>query len=128
SVSFSGSAADPTVTIDGSGFGSLPAAGVVSPAGFTGTDYGNSLWIYDSTGVWNAGNSNPQFDYIGLLVSTYTDSEIVYTFGSAYPTYGSLNQGDACTVTVLDATYSCNVNYNATPLPAALPLFATGLG
>jgi hypothetical protein len=64
-----------------------------------------------------------------LLVSTYTDTEIVYTFGSDYSFY-ALNEGDSFTVHVAGATYSGDVTYNvaATPLPATLPLFASGLG
>ena len=61
-------------------------------------------------------------------MSTYTDTEIVYTFGNLYPTCcGGLNQGDLFTDTVDGVTDSGDVNFS-TPLPAALPLFATGIG
>jgi hypothetical protein len=132
SVSFTGSDIDPTVTIYGSGFGSEPAGTAVSTLGysppdhFTGSDYGNSLWIYDATGFRAGRNYSAEFDWIGLLVSSYTPTEIVFTFGSGYPSYGEFVQGNAFTASVDGVTYSGDVNY--TPIPAALPLFATGLG
>ena len=133
SITFTGSATGPTVTIDGSGFGVEPAGTLVSTyvPPYTGTDYGTSLWIHDNTG-FTAGRSIPgtEFDYIGLLVSSYTDTEIVLTLGSAYPLYGEFVQGDAFTASVDGVTFSGDVNYvtaDPVPEPASILIFGTGL-
>ena len=84
-VGFTGSAANPTVIVLGSGFGTQANLGVPqSPgvSGWTGSDYGNNLWLSDVTNGWNAGQNG---DTVGLVVSSYSDTRIVFTFGSQYP-------------------------------------------
>ena len=108
SVSFTGTASDPTVTISGSNLGTEPAG---SPAGCstTGDNFpGGSLTFNDTTGGWGAGTGG---DCIGLVVSSYSSSQVVYQFGSGYNIYGTANSGDAYNVTVQGATYSGTVTY-----------------
>lgn len=109
SVTFTGSASSPTVTITGSNLGSQPAG---SPAGCstTGDNFpGNSLTFSDTTGSWGAGTGG---DCIGLVVSSYSSTQVVYQFGSGYNTYGTANSNDSYTVTVQGATYSGTVSYS----------------
>lgn len=108
SVNFTGSPSDPTVTILGSNLGSKPSG---SPAGCstTGDNFpGTSLTFDDTSGAWGAGTGG---DCIGLVVSSYTSSQIVYQFGSGYNSFGTANSGDAYTLTVEGLTYSGTVAY-----------------
>ncbi len=108
SVSFTGTASAPTVTISGSNLGAEP---VGSPAGCstTGDNFpGASLTFNDTTGSWGAGTGG---DCIGLVVSSYSSSQVVYQFGSGYNVYGTANSGDAFNVTVQGATYTGTVVY-----------------
>jgi len=109
-VTFTGSSANPTVTISGTNLGSEPSG---SPAGCstTGDNFpGTSLTFNDTSGAWGAGTGG---DCIGLLVSSYTATEIVYQFGSGYNTYGTANSGDSFNLTVqTGGTYSGTITYS----------------
>jgi hypothetical protein len=108
SVTFGGDASDPTVTINGSNFGTEPGS---SPAGCStsGDNFsGVSLTFNDTTGGWGAGTGG---DCIGLVVSSYTNTQVVYQFGSGYTVYGTANSGDGFSVMVQGATYSGTVTY-----------------
>ena len=48
-VTFTGSAADPTITISGSGFSPVPVPTTIAYPGFTGYDYGDQLYIQDQS-------------------------------------------------------------------------------
>jgi subtilase family serine protease len=109
-VTFTGSVADPTITVTGSGFGSAPpvfAAGCSA----SGNDYsGNGLYLTDNTHDWNAGQPG---DCIGLNFSTYSNTQVVLTLGNYYDSSSSntmLNDGDAFTVDVAGATYTGTVS------------------
>jgi hypothetical protein len=109
SVAFTGSSSNPTVTISGSNLGSEPSGG---PPGCstTGENFpGTSLTFNDTTGGWGAGTGG---DCIGLVVSSYTNSQIVYTFGSGYNEFGTANGGDAYNLTVQGVTFSGTVSYS----------------
>jgi len=115
SVTFSLSGTVPTVTVNGSGFGKLPKANPSTPvacaAGSTGYDYGpGGLWFSDKSKGWTAGQYKPKqnagYDCIGLLVSEFTDTQIVFTFGSYYGVYGPLQEGDKWRVHVHGTTAS----------------------
>jgi len=109
-VTFTGSSAAPTVTITGTNLGTEP---VGSPAGCgaTGQTFGNSLWIDDLTGAWAGGQGG---DCIGLVVTSYSPTQVVYGFGSFYATNGlaPLNSGDSYSVTASGATHSGTVAYS----------------
>ncbi len=114
SVTFSGVTVTPTVTVTGTGFGSLANLGAPTPASTcssggsaTGDDYAGNLYLSELIGKWGAGQGPPSAcDYYGLLISQYTGTRIVFTFGSAYPTYGALKLGELFTMHVLGATLS----------------------
>ncbi len=93
SVVFHGAPANPQIIVRGTNFGTPPAPdpaggtsgfGKCGPiAGNTGEDFGTSLWISDRSQLWSAGNS-PHVDCMGVKVSTYTNTRIVYRLGSFY--------------------------------------------
>ena len=138
-VYVSGSPSSPTITVTGSGFGSETALGTAEnpadyfPAGATvcsgnlGSDYGANLYLQDTSGGWNAGKgatSTANGDQIGLVISSYSDTKIVFTLGSCY-SYYRLSAGNAYTMNVLGASYSGTVEY-ATPPTAAITSPASG--
>lgn len=112
-VQFTGTPAEPTVTITGSNFGPKPAPEPSEPltcfAGDTSFDYGTSLYFTETTQNWTAGEIG---DCIGLSVSTYTETQIVYKFGAGYGHYGQVTSGDAYTLVVGSTKYSGTVAYS----------------
>jgi hypothetical protein len=113
-VQFTGAPTNPTVTITGSNFGTIPSANPSSPLscfpGDTSFDYGISgLWFNDATQGWTAGQIG---DCIGLNVSSYTNTKIVYQFGAGYGHYGPpVTNGDAYTLTVWGISHQGTVAY-----------------
>ena len=110
----------PTVTISGSGFGTVSNLGSGESAcgsSPTGLDYGNNFLFADHTDGWNAGEGSPDYDCIGVIIQSYSNTEIVFTFGSDYGVYpiGSgvalLNSGDQFTMTLLGASFSGTAEY-----------------
>ncbi len=116
-VTFSGSVASPTITVTGSGFGTEAGLGSPLPGGcggaFTGSDYLNTLNLRDNTGAWQAGSAAGG-NCIGLLISSYSNSKIVFTLGSFYAVAYDLNQGDSFTMSLLGTSFSGIVSYTTT--------------
>ena len=114
-VTLSGTPAAPTVTVTGSNFGS--AAPTATPetcqAGDTGNDYGfGGLEFQDLTEGWGAGESG---DCIGLLLTSWSSTKVVFTFGNEYANYGPINAGDQIEVTVQGATDTVPASFTAVP-------------
>jgi hypothetical protein len=129
SISFKGTAAKPTITVKGTGFGSTAPAADPSthPNGQSncpafpskpakdikkdGFDYGTDmLWLGDATGGWRGGDFVPgsETDCIGLIITKWSPTEIKFKPGTAYdnPTLENgftwvLASGDSVTVDVL---------------------------
>jgi hypothetical protein len=74
-------------------------------------DYGTSgLWFKDVTAGWTAGQIG---DCIGLNVTSYTNTKIVYQFGAGYGHYGPLvTNGDAFKLTVWGISHTGTVAYS----------------
>lgn len=132
SVSFGGDAANPTITVFGSGFGSAPTPTALAYLGYTGLDYGTNLHVTDSSThpLFDAGYDDPgagYHDIIGLVNLTYTDALISFNLGSVY-TSGfyplHFNEGDTYTVHVGGNSFTGIVAY--TPEPTPFALLATG--
>ena len=118
-VGISGTGADPTIVITGSGFGSKPAT--VSPCVAGGEDFAHDdLTFSDLTTNTGAGAVG---DCIGLDVSTYTDTEIAFTLGAGYAQYPPLGSGDQFEVDVYGATYTGTFTS-----PAQTVSFSNGTG
>ena len=112
-VTLSGTPAAPTVTVTGSNFGS--AAPTATPetcqAGDTGNDYGiGGLEFQDLTEGWGAGESG---DCIGLLLTSWSSTKVVFTFGNEYANYGPINAGDQIEVNVQGATDTVPASFTA---------------
>lgn len=130
SVVFSGSVTAPTVTVNGSGLGSMPTPNPtytpegtqlcpLAASGNEGYDYGTDLYLFDSPRNWAGGRYRPELqelDCVGLLVTTFTPTKVVFQFGSAYTKDGAKNnyvlaEGDAYQLAVNGATFTGTVNY-----------------
>jgi hypothetical protein len=121
-VYFGGSVSSPVVTVVGSGFGSQANLGPAQGSCGTGSNYADNLYLSDTNQVWAAGQGPPDAgDCIGLIISSYSDTDIVFTFGSEYGVYpvgagvAQLTGGDSYTMNVLRSTLSGTVSYH--PLP-----------
>ncbi len=114
-VAFLGSSSAPQIVITGSGFGTAPPY-PPSPAGCgsSGIDYGDYLYLQDTTQGWTAGQgSDSDAVCIGLVVSAWSDSQIVFGFGNAYLSMGTwiLDAGDGYSLNVFATTVTGTVSY-----------------
>ena len=109
SVTFTGSVDDPGVVVTGTGFAAAPPK-VDAQCGDSGYDYNNDvLYINDVSAAWYAGQP---IDCVGLDVSTYTSTRIVYSFGNGYSANGwDLNAGDQYVVGAVGASLSGTIEY-----------------
>ena len=121
SVVIGGTEAAPVVTVNGSGFGASAAAlgtayGIPAYCGggsFSGDDYGTNFQFQDNAVPWSAGLGTGNFgdNCIGVDFTSYSDTQVVFTFGSYYYPNSAyqLLAGDPFTMNVLGATISGNV-------------------
>jgi hypothetical protein len=96
---------------------------------------GGGIFTLDSFWFQLVGNGNPN----QLTVTSYSDSTLITTIHLAVPTYNH-NTGYVYSIAFPDITrivFDANgggniriddISVSSTPLPGALPLFATGLG
>ena len=115
-VTFGGTPSDPTITVTGSGFGTLGDIGTPNPASTTqncspatGYDYGTSFYIWDQTDphYFVAGLGPPSLAAVGVNISSYSNNKIVYTLGSCYSQNGWIfNPGDTYSMNVLGTTFT----------------------
>jgi hypothetical protein len=114
SVTFTGTSSEPKVKVKGSGLGSLPIEGAEAPLECfppetePGNDFGETVWLQDSTAGWTAGKAG---DCIGLIFSSFTETAIIFHLGSAYREYTPLTKGDHYTVQVYSLTKSGTVKF-----------------
>lgn len=137
SVSIIGAPASPTISVSGTGFGSAPPPTFLAYPGFTGYDYGQNLYITDlsTTHGFDAGGDAGYDlrDLIGLVLLTYTDSQVVFQLGSTYTDYYYPNNiyvlapGDPFKVVIKGTSFSGTVGAAATPEPASIVTLLTGL-
>ena len=108
-VTFGGTPTSPTITVSGSGFGTLGDLGSPTAAGCgaSGSDYGTNFMLADTSAGWSAGSGN---SCIGLVISSYSDNEIAFTFGNGYGAHGSLANGAHYAMTVLGTTFNGTVS------------------
>jgi hypothetical protein len=88
--------------------------------GNAGRDYGTSLYVVDASQHFAAGRYRPEadeLDCIGLIVTTFTPTDIEFRPGSAYqqfyPKY-QINDGDSLQVEVNGASRTFHVEYGTT--------------
>lgn len=112
-VAFTGTAADPTITVKGSGFGTERPGKpwVDTPCGSytdNGKDYGADLWFVD-TGHFSAGNGG----CIGIKVVTWSPNRVVFKFGNSYNTFDHwyVTAGDEYTVFLLGREFTGTITF-----------------
>ena len=135
-VAFLGSATAPKILITGSGFGTAPPypSYPVNCGSASGLDYGYDLYVQDFTANWAAGlrTVSGATDCVGLVVTAWSDSQIVFSFGNAYA--NNLNSGDSYSLTAFATTVTGTVSYfpaatvslSPTSGPAATAVVASG--
>jgi hypothetical protein len=127
------------VTITGTNFGSAPTSTpeTCNP-GDTGDDFGaGGLVFQDLTESWGAGNNG---DCIGLLLTSWSTTQVVFTFGNEYANYGPINAGDQIEAGVkgvgvaLTAAFAASaptvskINPDSGPTTGGTPITITGTG
>jgi hypothetical protein len=112
-VVFTGTAADPTITVKGSGFGTERPGKpwIDTPCGSytdNGKDYGADLWFVD-TGHFSAGNGG----CVGIKVTTWSPNRVVFKFGNAYNTFDHwyVTAGDEYTVFLLGREFTGTITF-----------------
>ena len=123
-VTFEGTASAPKVLVTGYGFGSRPAT--VPACSSTNTDFANgALWIEDTSTVTSSGEPG---NCVGLKISTYTATEIVFTFGPAYRDWPALSSGDGYQLTVAGSVATGTVTYDTPAVTGVKPASGPGAG
>ncbi len=127
SVTFSGGAANPKVSVRGANLGKPPAPnpsghpsglnGCPAVANDNGYDYGTSLYIAVPSANFSGGryrSSANETDCLDLVVTKFTPTEVDFHFGpfyaSAYPKF-ALTAGLQATIVVNRATAGVTVKY-----------------
>ena len=124
SVTFEGTSSAPKVLVTGYGFGSRPAT--VPACNSTNTDFANAaLWIEDTTTFTSSGEPG---NCVGLKISTYTATEIVFTFGPAYRSWPALAAGDGYQLTVAGSVVTGTVTYDTPAVVGVKPASGPGAG
>jgi hypothetical protein len=116
SLSIANYPSTPTITINGTGFGNHAPSNGVSPSTLancnsgTGLDYPKSeLWLLDASrsdglsGAFQEGSeaSSSEGNCGGIIISSWSNTKIMYTLGSRYTTDGAfLDSGDTVCVDV----------------------------
>jgi hypothetical protein len=117
SVVVGGTQVAPSITVNGTGFGTSAAAlgtayGIPTSTcgiGNTGKDYADNFKFNNDTRNWEAGRGTniPGDNCIGVLFTSYTNTQIVFTLGSNFTSQGyQLLAGDAFTMTVLGTVFT----------------------
>ena len=113
-VAFSGSAGNPTVTVTGSSLGTIADLGTpVSPCCSSGVDYPNfSFSDTSAKGITTGAVTSGVPSWVGVIISSYTSTQVVFTLGSAYGTSvpTSFAQGDSFSLTLGAKTVTGTVN------------------
>jgi hypothetical protein len=94
----------PVITISGSGFGTrVPVPNPSNPDNCVGGDTSHNfvagaLGVVDITQGWSAGEPG---DCLGLIVNSWTNTQIVLALGAFYPMVSPMQSGDSVHTTVL---------------------------
>ncbi|QHA02645.1 hypothetical protein GQF42_04495 [Streptomyces broussonetiae] len=122
SVAFSGAhgpgVASPTITVNGSGFGTTPPAGtnnnVTSCGTYTnnGNAYGNQLYFIDDNNFEAGYGDGSGANCIGITVVSWNSSQVVLRFGSSYGSFAHwyLSNGDGYALSVNNGIFGGSVS------------------
>lgn len=133
SVKTTGTPANPTIVVTGSGFGNQPPPNPsFHPEGHNGCpdlpradngfNFGNHIFFSDLNAArgmpdWTAGQANKTFfDCVGLIIDKWINQKIVFHFGNAYDkhlpeNYYILTNGDPIQLTVNGATFKTRARF-----------------
>ena len=120
---FGGTQASPTITVSGSGFGTQADIGTPNPASTTencflrpGTTMGPISTLGTRARNFVAGLGPPSLAAVGVKISSYSNTLIVFTVGSCYGQNGWIfDSGDRYTMYVRGASYSGTVSFLKRP-------------
>ena len=125
-VGGTGGSTPPTLTVVGSGLGTrvpLPAGSPTCVGGDLSSIFtGSQVFVSDATQGWTAGRAG---DCLGLVVTSWTATKVVLTFGAFYGDVGPLQLGDSIEVGLLDATWSGLAAVNQPPRITGLTVAGT---
>jgi hypothetical protein len=112
-VVFHGSATAPEVVVNGHEFGSAPPKAGKPGCHASGSTYGavggkSSFGLINDTGNWVAGASKA---CIGIVITSWTETQVVFHFGNNYEFYKNLNPGYNFVVQVKQAFFGGTVSY-----------------
>jgi hypothetical protein len=120
-ISFAGNVAAPQVTVNGSGFGAAAPQSWSANRTSCGQYASNGRWFgisglrfTDTTTRFVAGSGyRHKGTCVGIVLASWSDTQIVFSFGSAYDTFMNwyAAQGDACTLDILGVPNACTVSY-----------------
>lgn len=138
SATVTGTVGAPVITVNGTGFGAQPAAGPVpqgqqgcpsAPSAGDGHLYGGvNLYFTDTHAKagsyknWNGGQYTPgnngQFDCVGEVISSWSPTHVVFSFGNLYDknipqNYYVLSNGDGFQVFVKGASFKGTAKLSA---------------
>jgi hypothetical protein len=113
SVAFHGSAAAPEVVVTGKEFGAAPPKAGKAGCKTTGSGYGKlggktGVGVINDNGPWVAGFGKA---CIGLIINSWSETKIVFHFGSGYASYQNLNSGYHFVLQIEGAFYGGIVSY-----------------
>ncbi|MEU8974569.1 hypothetical protein AB0D11_35790 [Streptomyces monashensis] len=122
SVSFSGphgpGVASPTITVNGSGFGTAAPAGTNNDVTSCGTysnngnSYGNQLYFLDDTNFEAGYGDGNGANCIGITVVSWSPNQVVLRFGSSYGSFAHwyLSNGDSFALSVNSGLFGGTVS------------------
>jgi len=121
-VTFSGNVnpPGPTVTVTGNNFGLHPPTGYnnnstsCGPYTNNGDDFGTKFIFTDHTSSWEAGRGiPPNGDCIGISVSSWSPTQVVFMFGNAYGSFDDwfAHAGDSFTLKLKRAVFNGTISY-----------------
>jgi hypothetical protein len=118
-VGFTGGRAVPVVTVTGYSFGAEPVGAsdnVTSCGGYSnnGNLYGTSFSFTDIGNFAADTGAPPNGACVGIIVLSWTQSQIVFRFGNAYDTFDHwyITAGDAFAVVVKGYDFSGTVTFS----------------
>jgi sugar lactone lactonase YvrE len=116
-----GGYAQPAIVVSGSGFGASPPSPAypppACPGATTGLLYGNSFYFQDLTNSWTAGQGGPGGSgaCLGLVVTSWSDSQIIFSFGTDYRAVNQLilRESDSYSLSLYGTTSTGKVSFIA---------------
>jgi hypothetical protein len=108
----------PVVTVTGANFGPAPTGANDNVNGCgtfssNGEDFGNNLWLQAGNFAAFGQGTPPAGSCVGLIVTSWTSTQIVFTFGSGYNSYDHwyISSGDSYVLHVMGLQFSGTVSF-----------------